>query len=78
MALLALCAPGAALAGTYTWNEPQEFSGTAGTNPEHKYGQPSWSYDGGSPPALTPLSLNSGLSGWSNNSRSISASGENL
>ena len=48
MALLALCAPGAALAGSYGWNEAQEFSGTNGTNPEHKYGQPSWSYDGGS------------------------------
>jgi hypothetical protein len=42
MALLALCAPGVALAGSYTWNEPQEFTGA---NPEHKYGQPSWSYN---------------------------------
>jgi hypothetical protein len=42
MALLALCAPGAALAGSYTWNQPGEFTGA---NPEHKYGQPSWSYD---------------------------------
>jgi hypothetical protein len=78
MALLALCAPGAALAGSYSWNEPQEFSGTAGTNPEQKYGQPSWSYDGGAPPALTPLAFNSGLSGWGGSSRSISASGGNL
>jgi hypothetical protein len=42
LALLALCAPGAALAGTYTWSQPGEFTGA---NPEQKYGQPSWSYD---------------------------------
>jgi hypothetical protein len=78
MALLALLAPGAALAGTYNWNQPQEFSGTPGTNPEQKYGQPSWSYDGGSPPTLTPLTFNSGLQGWGSNSRSITSSGGNM
>jgi hypothetical protein len=77
-ALLALCAPGAALAGSYGWNEPQEFSGTAGTNPEQKYGQPSWEYDGGSPGSLTPLTFNSGTSGWGTAARSITSDGTNL
>jgi hypothetical protein len=40
-ALFALCAPGTALAGLYSWNQPGEFTGA---NPEQKYGRPSWSY----------------------------------
>jgi hypothetical protein len=40
--LLALCAPGVALAGSYNWNQPGDFTGA---NPEQKYGRPSWSYD---------------------------------
>jgi hypothetical protein len=39
--LLALLAPGAALAGTYAWSLPGDFTGS---NPEHKYGAVSWSY----------------------------------
>ncbi len=41
VALIALCAPGAAMAGSYSWNQPGDFTGA---NPEQKYGQPSWSY----------------------------------
>jgi hypothetical protein len=41
LALLALCAPGTALAGFYSWSQPGDFTGA---NPEQKYGQPSWSY----------------------------------
>jgi hypothetical protein len=44
--LLALIVPAVALAGTYTWNEPGDFSVIPpGSNPEHKYGQPSWMYE---------------------------------
>jgi Bacterial Ig-like domain len=42
-ALVALLAPASALAGTYSWAQPGDFSGA---NPEQKYGQPSWSYTG--------------------------------
>jgi hypothetical protein len=43
--VLALCASGVSLAGNYSWSQPAEFTGA---NPEQKYGQPSWSYSGGS------------------------------
>ena len=45
VALVALCAPGAALAGSYSWSQPGDFTGA---NPEQKYGQPSWQYNLGS------------------------------
>lgn len=58
VALVALCAPGAALAGTYSWNQPGEFSGA--NNPEQKYGRASWSYYSGSPGGLSPLACSGG------------------
>jgi hypothetical protein len=42
-ALVASLTPASAMAGTYSWGQPSDFSGA---NPEHKYGQPSWSYVG--------------------------------
>jgi hypothetical protein len=42
-AAVALLTPASALAGTYSWGLPGDFSGA---NPEVKYGQPSWSYVG--------------------------------
>ena len=46
-----LLAPASALAGTYSWSLPGDFTTTSpGSNPEHKYGQPSWTYEAdGSP-----------------------------
>jgi hypothetical protein len=41
--LVALLIPASATAGTYSWGQPADFTGA---NPEHKYGQPSWSYAG--------------------------------
>ncbi len=40
--LLALVVPGVAYAGTYTWSQPGDFSGTQGAL---KYGAPSWTYE---------------------------------
>jgi hypothetical protein len=42
----ALCLPAAALAAnSFTWNQPGDFTASgSGANPEHKYGEPSWSY----------------------------------
>ncbi len=60
-ALAALCAPQAALAGSYSWSQPGDFSGTQGAL---KYRQPSWYYDAGSPSSsLTPLTYSGGT--WS-------------
>jgi hypothetical protein len=42
-ALVALLTPVSAVAGTYSWGQPDDFTGS---NPEMKYGQPSWSYVG--------------------------------
>lgn len=65
-ALVALCAPGAALAGTYSWSQPGDFSGTQGAL---KYGAPSWYYDSGSPlTGLAPLSWDASASEWNNGS----------
>ncbi len=58
VALVALCAPGAALAGSYSWSQPAEFSGA--NNPEQKYGRTSWTYYSGSPGGLTALSCSGG------------------
>lgn len=77
-ALLALCAPGAALAGTYSWSQPGDFSSTQGAL---KYGAPSWYYDGGSPvTGLTALTYDASASEWNNGSshETVSASGGNL
>jgi hypothetical protein len=57
-ALVALSAPAVTLAGTYTWSQPGEFSGSA--NPDQKYGAASWSYNSGSPGSLTALSCSGG------------------
>jgi hypothetical protein len=43
--LVALAAPGRALAGTFSWTLPGDFTTTApGSNPEQKYGTTSWTY----------------------------------
>lgn len=43
--LIALATPGSALAGTFSWTLPNDFTTTApGSNPEHKYGAVSWTY----------------------------------
>jgi hypothetical protein len=43
--LLVLLAPSSALAGTFTWSLPGDFTTTTpGSNPEQKYGAPSWTY----------------------------------
>jgi hypothetical protein len=68
-ALLALLAPSSALAGTFSWSLPNDFTTTPpGSNPEHKYGAPSWSYH-----ATGSLSFSSnadlfGHPGWSDGS----------
>ncbi len=79
-ALLALSAPGAALAGTYSWSQPGDFSPSAGANPQQKYGQPAWGYYHGSLLAgLAPLSYDSTLPGWDDSSGdSVQQSGGNL
>ncbi len=45
IACAALCAPAAASAAAFSWSQPGGFTATgSGANPEHKYGEPSWSY----------------------------------
>jgi hypothetical protein len=41
-----LCAPAVATAASgFSWSQPGDFTATgSGANPEHKYGEPSWSY----------------------------------
>ena len=71
-ALFALLAPGSALAGTYGWNLPGDPGTFAGSNPEHKFGAPSWSYS-----ASSTLTFAGGT--WSDGSgESIGASGGNV
>lgn len=68
--LIALAAPSSALAGVFSWTLPDDFTTVApGSNPEHKYGAVSWTYEvsGGS------LSFSSnadllGHPGWSDSS----------
>lgn len=43
--LVALLAPQAAFAGTYSWTLPGDPGTFTGSNPEHKYGTPSWTYE---------------------------------
>jgi hypothetical protein len=61
--LAALIAPASALAGTYSWGEPGDFTSTGtGANPEMAYGVPSWSYSPSPGPTLTfsnPFTANS-------------------
>jgi hypothetical protein len=45
-ALIALAAPTPALAGVFSWTLPNDFTTAApGSNPEHKYGAVSWTYE---------------------------------
>jgi hypothetical protein len=70
-ALLALVAPSTALAGTFSWTLPNDFTTTPpGSNPEHKYGAVSWTY-GVSSGSLS-FSSNADLlgnPGWSDGNR---------
>lgn len=44
-ALAALLAPASAMAGTFSWSLPNDFTASSpGSNPEHKYGAVSWTY----------------------------------
>jgi hypothetical protein len=67
----ALSVPAAALAGTYTWSMPGNFTATApGSNPDHdSYGGTPWSYfvyDGATQMSLQfSTAVDGGLSGWS-------------
>lgn len=67
-----LLAPASALAGTYSWSLPGDFTtASGGSNPEHGYGQPSWTYE-----ADGSRMSNFGGSSWSDASGdSISVSG---
>ena len=65
-ALLALLAPSSALAGTFSWTLPNDFTTTPpGANPEQKYGAMSWSYaaSGGSL-SFSSNADGSGHPGW--------------
>gem|GEM_PF-5226580 len=71
--VVALLVPAAAFASTYTWSQPGDFTTTSpGANPEHKYGQPSWSYRDGFGTNLPAFgSLNgTNLTGWANSTSS--------
>jgi hypothetical protein len=67
LTLAALCLPSAALAGTYTWSMPSQFTATApGSNPDHDgYGGTPWSYAVG-PSGTLQFSdaFDGGLAGW--------------
>jgi hypothetical protein len=68
-ALLALAVPAPALAGTFSWTLPTDFTTTPpGSNPEHKYGAVSWTYEAdGSPLSQFSTSLDGGT-GWTDGS----------
>jgi hypothetical protein len=68
-ALIALAAPASAVAGTFSWSLPNDFTTTApGSNPEHKYGAVSWTYEVDGRP-LSQFSTNlDGGSGWTDGS----------
>jgi hypothetical protein len=65
--LAALCLPTPALAGSYTWSMPGDFTATApGSNPDHdSYGTRPWSYAIG-PSGTLQFSggFDGGLAGW--------------
>jgi hypothetical protein len=75
-----LCLPAAALAGTYSWDLPANFTTTApGANPDHDaYGATPWSYVDATVPLIGVPSFNrlptfrsstrGGLAGWSTDS----------
>ncbi len=71
--LVLLSLPASALAGTYAWAQPTDFTKTgSGANPEHKYGKASWSYlsSGGA------LTFSGGS--WSGGGASVGPSGSQL
>jgi hypothetical protein len=79
-ALIALVAPAAALAGTYTWKLPADFTSTApGANPDHdSYGGTPWSYlDSGTRLNTFKPNALGGLSGWGATSDSPAFVGTN-
>ena len=64
-ACAALCAPASALAGTYSWDQPADFTGI-GTG--SSYGPPSWSYSASGATLQHSSSFGSPtLSGWTDN-----------
>ena len=74
VALAGLVFASAAIAGTYAWSMPADFT-VAGANPDHdKYGGAPWAYvDGTSSTALSALStfksnVQGGLAGWTDGS----------
>jgi len=70
--MVAVLVPASALAGTYTWNMPGDPGLFTGSNPEQKYGAPSWTYS-----ASGTLAFSGGT--WSDAAGdSISASGGNV
>jgi hypothetical protein len=72
-ALVAMLTPASAIAGTYSWSQPGDFSGA---NPETKYGQPSWSYYEGGSGSTTRLACTA--SGCSGGGDSVSVSSGKL
>jgi hypothetical protein len=60
-ALVTLSAPAGALAGTYSWSQPGDFTGSA--NPELKYGAGSWTYYDGLPGSPTKMSCSGTCTG---------------
>src|SRR5581483_673685 len=77
-ALIALAAPGRALAGTFSWTLPNDFTTTApGSNPEHKYGAVSWTYqvDGAPFPSADFSTSACGGTGYTDGADCISDTG---
>lgn len=86
LTFIALAVPGAAFAGTYTWNLASDFTASApGANPDHdQYGGTPWSYLEGSsgslspatfslfPPSTFSTSVNGGLAAWTDQSSGAS------
>jgi hypothetical protein len=68
--LLVLAAPSAALAGTFSWTLPNDFTtAPPGSNPEHKYGAVSWTYSAsGANLMFSSNADGSGHPGWSDTS----------
>lgn len=61
----ALCAPAAALAGTYSWSQPADFTGIGSGSP---YGPPAWSYSASAATLQHSSSFGKPtLSGWTDN-----------
>jgi hypothetical protein len=83
LALAGLCLPAEALAGTYTWSLPTDFTLT-GANPDHDhYAGTPWTYtDGTSPTALARLdafrtNVQGGLVAWTDSNEASALVGTN-